>query len=146
MLHGFSMDAAASYAPSQDVPIPTSVGDFCKLLHKPQSRELLPGTSQIFPWTLECLDLAADTTDFVSILVGTFESLDLSALWGFTSQLAARSNDPARLMAIFCELHLASTAHLASSQRDQISTLSREYSQNPNVAMNAMVILSNVLR
>jgi hypothetical protein len=82
MLQGFNIDAAASYAPSQDVPIPTSVGDFCKLLHNPRSRELLPGTSQIFPWTLECLNLAADTTDFVSILVNTFESLDLSAPQG----------------------------------------------------------------
>lgn len=80
MLQGFNIDAAASYAPSQDVPIPTSVGDFCKLLHNSRSRELLPGTSQIFPWTLGCLNLAADTTDSVGILVNTFESLDLLVL------------------------------------------------------------------
>jgi hypothetical protein len=101
MLPGFNTDAAASYAPSQDVPIPTSIGDFRKLLRNPQSQELLPGTSQIFPWTLECLDFAADTTDFVSIFVSTFESLDLLVLQGFTSQITAWSNDPARLMAIF---------------------------------------------
>jgi hypothetical protein len=146
MLQGFSIDAAASYAPSQDVPIPTSVGDFCKLLHNPQSRELLPGTSQIFPWTLECLDLAADPTGFVSILVSTFESLDLSVLQGFTSQIAAWSNDPARLVAIFGEHHPASTMNLASSQRDEISTFLRECSQNQEVALNAIAILSNVLR
>src|SRR5579862_4819169 len=74
MLQGFNMDAATGYAASQDVPIPTSIGDFRKLLHNPQSRELLPGTSQIFPWALECLDFAADITDFVSIFVSTFES------------------------------------------------------------------------
>lgn len=49
MLEGFSIDATASYAPSQDVPIPTSVGDFCKHLHNPEPR--------ITPWNFSDISL-----------------------------------------------------------------------------------------